>query len=228
MDILWVGESDLLIAGPATLPIAVDLAPGTSIAGVRFRPGIAPPVLGDPATSFLDLHVRLDELWPREARELEERAGEQASSARKLDLLHQLMTSKREEGLFQDDETLRHGVSLLGGPDVVGVHDLAEALAVSERHLRRLFLAAVGYGPKKLQRVLRFQRTLGSLRSPAQARRLADIALEAGYSDQAHMTREFIQLSGLPPTKWLAATEIGVAAREAARKPMFGRMVPAV
>ena len=38
--------------------------------------------------------------------------------------------------------------------------DLALALGVSERQLRRRFLDAVGYGPKTLARVLRFQRFL--------------------------------------------------------------------
>jgi AraC-like DNA-binding protein len=211
MDIVWMGERDLMIAGPASLPIVVDPPPGTEIAGVRFRPGTAPHVLGYPASDFLDLHVQLDELWPREARELKERAGEQPSSVRKLGLLHQLMTFKRGEGFFQDDETLRHGISLLGGPEAVGVRDLAEVLVVSERHLRRLFMSAVGYGPKKLQRVLRFQRALGFLRSLDQTGKLADIALEAAYADQAHMTREFIELSGLPPTRWLEA-EISLSA----------------
>ena len=68
--------------------------------------------------------------------------------------------------------------------------------------LRRRFRDSVGYGPKTLQRVLRFQRALAGLRpqhEPADS--LAGLAASAGYSDQAHMTREIRALSGLTPVE---------------------------
>jgi len=84
------------------------------------------------------------------------------------------------------------------------VERLAAELGIGDRHLRRRFAAAVGYGPKTLHRILRFQfflRLLG--RGPATD--LARLALEAGYADQAHLTRECGRLSGLAPAALLAA-----------------------
>jgi AraC-like DNA-binding protein len=52
--------------------------------------------------------------------------------------------------------------------------------------------------PKTLDRILRFQRFLGLARQSAEPR-LADLAFEAGYSDQAHLTREVRRLSGFSP-----------------------------
>ena len=77
------------------------------------------------------------------------------------------------------------------------------ALGIGDRQLRRRFADAVGYGPKTLERVLRFQRFL-ALAAREAAPDLARLALEAGYADQAHLTRECSRLAGLPPAALLA------------------------
>jgi len=79
------------------------------------------------------------------------------------------------------------------------VETLADDLGLSERQLRRRFHAAAGYGPKTLQRVLRFRRFLA-----AADRDLARAALDAGYADQSHLTRECTRLAGRPPAALLA------------------------
>ncbi|MFS4516626.1 helix-turn-helix domain-containing protein, partial [Delftia tsuruhatensis] len=66
------------------------------------------------------------------------------------------------------------------------------------RSLRRLCHAQFGYGPKTLERVLRFQRLLALARSDRQAG-LAALAAEAGYADQAHLSREVRALCGITP-----------------------------
>lgn len=70
---------------------------------------------------------------------------------------------------------------------------VSSSLGVSERQLLRRFRDAVGYGPKTLDRVLRFQRFL-ALGGPGPAggsgEALAGLAASAGYADQAHLTRE--------------------------------------
>ena len=61
--------------------------------------------------------------------------------------------------------------------------------AISERTVQRLVVKATGLTPKAYAAVLQFHRALRLLRdhrlSPASA------ALEAGFSDQAHMSRVF-------------------------------------
>ena len=75
----------------------------------------------------------------------------------------------------------------------------AGRLEVSERQLRRRCQAAIGYGPRTLMRVLRFRRFLARLDAAGDAADLAGLAAEAGYADQAHLTRESTRLAGLPP-----------------------------
>jgi transcriptional regulator GlxA family with amidase domain len=75
---------------------------------------------------------------------------------------------------------------------------LAGELALSERTLRRRFEAAFGYGPKTLNRILRFQRFLKLLRG-ARNDSTASLAVEAGYADQAHLGRETRRLAATTP-----------------------------
>ena len=89
------------------------------------------------------------------------------------------------------------------------VESLAGDLGLSERQLRRRVRAGVGYGPKTLQRVLRLRRFLRGGDGD-----LGRAALDAGYSNQAHLTRECTRLTGLSPAQLRAANS---PARPAAR-----------
>jgi AraC-like DNA-binding protein len=62
--------------------------------------------------------------------------------------------------------------------------------------------------PKEAARVVRFDRARRELAVRAAEGRpldLAGLAGATGFADQAHLTREWRSLAGLPPTRWLAA-----------------------
>jgi AraC-like DNA-binding protein len=81
---------------------------------------------------------------------------------------------------------------------------LGGLFGLSERQIRRQFDEAIGYGPKKLQRILRLQWLLwlaGQQSEPVP--NLAHLAFAAGYADQSHMTREVVALTGTSPKQLL-------------------------
>jgi AraC-like DNA-binding protein len=80
------------------------------------------------------------------------------------------------------------------------IQELSQWLGLSNRHLQRRFAAAVGYGPKVFQSVLRFQRLVSLSNRASNRLNLAARSWEAGYADQAHMTREVRRFSGIQPT----------------------------
>ena len=85
------------------------------------------------------------------------------------------------------------------------VDELAQALGISERQLRRRFHQAVGYGPKTLDRVLRFRRLVSQAQAVSNGEiDLARVAADLGYADQAHMTRDSVRLTGMPPARLAA------------------------
>ncbi|WUH96298.1 helix-turn-helix domain-containing protein [Spirillospora sp. NBC_00431] len=184
VDVMW-SASGILVAGPDTGPNPAVMRPGDAVVAVRFGPGTAPPVLGVPADAIRDERVPLRELWGGEA----DRLAETVAAAR--DPRAALVAAMRERMRPADP---------LVGPVVAGlvarsVRDVAGDLGISERQLRRRSLAAFGYGPKTLQRVLRFQRALSLARA---GEPLAGAAFAAGYADQAHLAHEVRDLAGEP------------------------------
>jgi AraC-like DNA-binding protein len=195
VDLVWSDHGELFIAGPDTGPVRRDLHAGSLIAGLRFRPGAAGAALGMPASDLRDTRVPLDALWGRRGDELAERLASAADKRQALEeeLLRRLPELQMPNGLIAE------AIRRLGRPGT-RVGSLSATLHVSERQLRRLFHDSVGYGPKTLDRVLRFQRFLSLRRSEDG---LAGLAAELGYADQAHLTREARRLSGLSPTALL-------------------------
>ncbi|HZW21288.1 helix-turn-helix domain-containing protein [Noviherbaspirillum sp.] len=78
--------------------------------------------------------------------------------------------------------------------------ELAARLGMSERQLERRFLAWVGMPPKSVARVVRLHRLAAHFHSGLS---WAQIAAEAGFSDQAHMVREFRAMTGTTPARFL-------------------------
>ena len=85
---------------------------------------------------------------------------------------------------------------------VLKAEDAVRASGLSHRHLLARFRAATGLAPKQHARILRFD---GALDALAQGGDFAAIAVDAGFADQAHFTREFRELAGVTPGQWRAA-----------------------
>jgi transcriptional regulator GlxA family with amidase domain len=81
---------------------------------------------------------------------------------------------------------------------------LATTAELSEGQLERRFRSAVGIGPKTLARLVRFQEVYRRLGDKAPAG-WAEIALDCGYFDQAHLLRDFRELAGSPPGRLLGS-----------------------
>jgi AraC-like DNA-binding protein len=192
IDIVWDGTS-LEVVGPSTGPIQVPAV--AAYVGIRFRPGAASGFLGVPATELRDRSVDLAELWGGPAVELADRlaAVDPAEAGRTLEqlLLRQVDAAPPADSLVQH---LMRDLSR-GRP----LHACARELGVNERTLHRRCSAALGYGPKMLERILRFRRALTIAQAEPAA--LADTAFAAGYADQAHLSREFRRLAGATPTE---------------------------
>jgi AraC-like DNA-binding protein len=88
------------------------------------------------------------------------------------------------------------------------VRAASRELSVGERRLYRHCCQAVGYGPKTLDRVLRFQR---ALRLAGRTSSLAVLAVNAGYADQAHLSRESRRLGGTTPSDLFKTAEPAVS-----------------
>lgn len=97
----------------------------------------------------------------------------------------------------------RAAAALLRQGGRVRMDDLARRAAVSPRHLQRRFVDAIGVAPKLYARTVRLDAAL-AMRGRDPALRWTDIAYAAGFTDQAHLVREFRALAGDAPGAFMA------------------------
>ena len=191
-DLIWEQGRGTFVAGPDTGPVATTMAAGAVILGVRFRPSAGGPALGIPLSELRDLRADLADLRPAQARQLTASLDPQVAADQMLDMTATLVADGAP------DPAVTWAVRLLRDP-ATRAEDVAAEVGLSLRQLRRRCQAVVGYGPKTLQRVLRFRRFVSRVDARPEVLDLAAVAAEAGYADQAHLTRECGRLSGMTP-----------------------------
>ncbi|WP_314146719.1 AraC family transcriptional regulator [uncultured Leifsonia sp.] len=190
------------LAGPLTAHWIEPLPPRTTIVGVRFHPGAAPP-LPVVLDELVNQRVPLADLWGGLAARLAEAmAGALERTGRPepaVGILEAVLL--REFRAAQHiDRLMREAVAVLMPWHPVDVGAVAAHFALSESQLRRRSLRTVGVSPKVLQRTLRFQGFLALAQAGVAATDgIAGLAVGAGYSDQAHLTRECVRLTGVTP-----------------------------
>ena len=186
-DIIWRPGSGGWVAGPDTGPAPARTEEQELILGVRWRPGAGGAAYGFPLSELRDLRLPLEEVGLDPAGELHGDLSPREALTKLTTLAARLVL------LRPPDRAVQAAALRLSNPRA-RVDRLASEIGLSERQLRRRFDATVGYGPKTLQRVLRLRRFRGLWHLG-----LAEAAAEAGYSDQAHLTRDCRSLTSMSP-----------------------------
>jgi AraC-like DNA-binding protein len=202
MDLVWIRGVGVLVAGPQSRFTVRSLPAPLVAVGVRFHPGVAPGLLRLPAAELVDGHVPLAAVDSRLAGRLEPALDAARTLGGAFEAMNRELL-RHVDRLAELDAEVSEAATMLDDASA-SVADVSSRVYVSERQLRRRFAERVGYGPKTLQRVLRFQRLVSILGEPEAD--LARAATAAGYADQAHLTRECRDLSGLTPAalaEWL-------------------------
>src|SRR5271163_4043897 len=148
-DLIWEPGRGAYVAGPDTGPVRTVMKAGTVVVGVRFRPSAGGPALGVPLSELRDQRVDLSDLRRRDASRLPGTLDPDTAATRALELAAALVTD--------GDPAPTRAAVLLADPRA-RAEDVAAEIGLSTRQLRRRCHAVVGYGPKTLQRVLRFRR----------------------------------------------------------------------
>ena len=198
------------LLGPLTGPQIEVIPPHTTIVGVRFRPGTPPP-LPTALDDLVDQRLGLAELCGSPVRAVAE-AMDRAGTPERALIVLQAHLRQEFRRAARVDPLVREAVRTLMPWHPVDIDTVAQHLALSTSQLRRRCLHAVGMSPKVLQRALRFQGFLALAQAGATAtgRRGADgtagLAVDAGYADQAHLSRECRRLTGLTPRRLLGGS----------------------
>jgi AraC-like DNA-binding protein len=194
---------DSFVAGIHAASAVVHAAGAWACIELRLTPLGAHRLLGVPMHELANRTVELDELLPR-ADELTTRLREAASWPERFDLAEGVLLRRLADSPAPPAAIAWSWQQLRRSGGRVPIGAIAAELGWSHRRLIARFREHIGLAPKTVARVLRFDRAVAALRSPA-PRGLAEIALQCGYFDQAHLNRDFRELAGTTPTAFIGA-----------------------
>lgn len=209
LDLIWDGGR-LSVAGPDSTARCHESPPGSVYTALRLAGGTGPALLGVPADELRDRMPDLADLWPAApARRLAERVASDPTGA--------LAAWAAERSADSTVDPLGPPVlawSRAGTPAAV----MAARLGIGVRQLHRRCLPVFGYGPRRLTRILRLGPALDLVRAGVP---FARVAADCGYADQAHLSREVRDLTGLSPRELVAEALLARAPAVAAgwRRP---------
>ncbi|MEM7111366.1 MAG: helix-turn-helix domain-containing protein [Chloroflexota bacterium] len=171
--------------------------------GIRFAPTVGATFAGFRLRELLNESVTLERFGRTQLGSFAEQLVETAVWSEQVALL--------ETAVQQSPFATQH----FANPDVLQALDLIEQtqgqatvkqisteVGVSRRQLERLFLKDVGASPKTFSKIIRFQHVL-QLLATDDTLPLAQIALQCGFADQAHLANEFRQTIGVPISSYL-------------------------
>jgi AraC-like DNA-binding protein len=192
-----------IVAGAQSEFFVIDTAEQLTVAGVQFKPGGAFPFFDPPADELHGLHVPLDALWGAFAGELRERLLEAGTGEAAFDVMEQALAARFRRSLERHPAVSFALRQFLTTPHHGTIAAVTERTGFSPRRFIELFRQQTGLTPKLFCRVQRFQRALRRIASGRPVE-WTEVALDAGYFDQAHFIHDFRAFSGINPSAYRA------------------------
>lgn len=195
---------DTLAGGLSTCPVPIVHDGNQHGIQLSLTPAGARTLLGVPAAALGSWVVDLEDLLGAIGRELSDGITTAPDWETRFELLDRILTRRLASAPRPEPEPeLTRAWHLLVCDPTRPVQEVADDIGWSRRYLAKKAVAEFGLSPKDLARLSRFDRSRRLLRAQPH-RRLADVAATCGFYDQAHLAREWRDLGGLPPSRWLA------------------------
>jgi len=190
---------------------------------VRFTPIGAHLFLGAPMHLFANAAIDLERIDATLAREVMSRVGVRRSWVDRFDAVESLIAERLAHARMLGSVGIAWR-RLTASDGRIALGSLASELDCSHRTLIARFRTCVGFPPKTIARLLRFNRVVGALDRASATRtresagkpyiesahagprpviRWADVAADCGYVDQAHLINEFREFAGCTPAAFL-------------------------
>ena len=188
-----------VVGGPRSSFYVKESGAAVTTVGVQLLPGAAQALFGVSAAELAERHTPLSELWGAAGRSALDQIAQAGSPQAQLAALEALLAAR-----LPRIQAMHPAVAQLlaqAGP-LARIDTLVAESRYSHRSFIALFRQATGMSPKRYARLMRFRALLAALRA-APATPLGMLALDAGYSDQAHMTREFREFAGVTPLHYV-------------------------
>lgn len=180
-----------LFQGPTTVPCRISRKPQVFACGASFQPGGAGALFGR-IDGTTDRTIDLARFWGDDACRLREELRRLETHEARLERLETEI--ERRIGNVSAARVIARAMDHLR----VGwaIRDVCRELELSPYRFRKLFVRNVGMTPKLYLKIERFRMAIARL-TPVTS--LSNLALDADYSDQSHMTREVKHFASMTP-----------------------------
>ena len=191
---------------PSTLGHQLLSGTGWAVAAM-FAPGGAAPFVGEPLHSWVDRVEPIDDFFGGDGADLV--TGMLAVTGTpteaepvRIEMLRAFLSGRAPASKPADVQDAVTVCALIADDRTLcRVEDLVARSGIEIRSLQRLFSRHVGFSPK---RVIRRYRLLEAAESVSTGASVvwADVARSLGFSDQAHLTRDFTAAFGVSPARY--------------------------
>jgi AraC-like DNA-binding protein len=171
---------------------------------VKFTPGGFHPFAGAPVSRFTDAVVTLRDVFGAKGDALEQAVLAENTDASRITVVEEFLRQCRpgpDENVARVAEIV---YAVAGDREILKVEDLVDRYAMNQRTLQRLFAKYVGVSPKWVIQRYRLHEAAERLASGAAIDQSA-LALDLGYTDQAHFAHDFKTVVGTSPAAYARA-----------------------
>jgi AraC-like DNA-binding protein len=156
-------------------------------------------VLGLPMHTLTNRTLDVETVLGRWGERVVDAVFEAPDPGARFDLLDVALLSRLADGPSPTPSVERAWHRLASAHGSLPIGELATDLGCSRKHLIERFREQLGLPPKRLARILRFQRVVRGIERPGETR-FDELALACGYYDQAHLNRDFQEFAGTTPS----------------------------
>ena len=192
------------IMGVARAKFSQVLEGKGGVFAVKFTPGGFFPFVGVPVSRFSDKTATLHDVFGAEGDDLDRAVLAERTDLSRIDVVERFLCARQPE---PDENVLlvREIVYALAKErGILKVQDLVDRYGMDKRTLQRLFARYVGAPPKWVIQRYRLHEAAEQLVAEGSVSQAA-IAMNLGYTDQAHFIRDFKAIVGVSPAAYARA-----------------------
>jgi AraC-type DNA-binding domain-containing proteins len=199
VHMIFEGEGRSRIRGPARAKFSTTLEGQGGVFAVKFTPGGFHPFARVPVSRFTDGIVRLADVFGGDGDALDSTVLAEIEDAGRIEAVERFLRGRAPE----PDENVQRATEIVYAVAqdraILNVNEIVRQFGLTKRTLQRLFAKYVGVSPKWVIQRYRLHEAAERIGQAERSAGYADLALELGYSDQAHFVRDFKAIVGVTP-----------------------------
>jgi AraC-like DNA-binding protein len=194
-------KNNSVIHGVQTTKFSRKLKGHSLVFGIKFKPGAFRPFLKAPVSSLANRTIPVKRIFGKQIEVLEKILVSPCKDSEKVEAANEFFRAR----LPEPDKTIALASQLVAlifdEPEIKTVNDLATRAGIGVRSIQRIFSEYVGVSPKWVIIRTRLLEVIEAFNS-AKGLDWAQLAVDLGYFDQAHLINEFRSMVGLTPTQY--------------------------